>query len=244
MCHCVGYHGNIIIEQCKLSFHLSFDRRVLGSGPPTSPMLYFLARLREEPVSDDGSTAEEGVLEKGGRRHSYGRDSLRFSGDSRRTKPSCVCGVGPSLIDVASNSSIWRSVANLRCSSVGSPRSCGSEDAPSDHVIAKACLLIMRTWSFFQQRLKTPSLEWVCSPAVFVSVLGRGCQGMPRFTCQIWRLTVQSDPLDYLGSHPEPDSLWRPNYASVSSHASTMKRLVLKLSGSQNKKQGEGFPTS
>ena len=49
--------------QSKSSVNLSpqaCDREVQVQPPPTSEILNFWARLREEPESDDGSTADDG----------------------------------------------------------------------------------------------------------------------------------------------------------------------------------------
>ena len=57
MCHCrpsESCHGDILIEEFKKSFPGAFDRYRDDGVPPSSRILSFMARLREEPESDEG----------------------------------------------------------------------------------------------------------------------------------------------------------------------------------------------
>ena len=44
-----------------LSFPSSYDREALPSFPPSARVLHYLTKLREEPPSDEGSSADEGA---------------------------------------------------------------------------------------------------------------------------------------------------------------------------------------
>ena len=68
MCHCKQHeecHANALIKKFKEFFPSAYDRSKLDQRPPTASELNLLARHREEPVSDDGSTADEGAPPKG-----------------------------------------------------------------------------------------------------------------------------------------------------------------------------------
>ena len=49
-------------------FPSAYDRDNPTTGPPSSDVLRFLAKLREEPPEDEGSSADEGVGEDVDRR--------------------------------------------------------------------------------------------------------------------------------------------------------------------------------
>ena len=61
-CHCrhsEPCHGDVLIEEFKKSFPDAFDRYRDDGVPPDSRILSFMARLREEPESDEGSSPDE-----------------------------------------------------------------------------------------------------------------------------------------------------------------------------------------
>ena len=67
VCHCrpsEPCHGDVLIEEFKKSFPDAFDRYRDHGVPPDSRILSFMARLREEPESDEGSSPDEGVRPK------------------------------------------------------------------------------------------------------------------------------------------------------------------------------------
>ena len=67
ICHCgerQSCHAYCLIEAYEKDFPGAFNRSDLGSSPPSSQQLNYLARLREEVPSDDGSSADEGSAPK------------------------------------------------------------------------------------------------------------------------------------------------------------------------------------
>ena len=68
VCHCTQAqecHGDAIIHEFRRRYPDAYDRNLPTTGPPSSRVLNYLACLREEPESDEGSSADEGVPEKG-----------------------------------------------------------------------------------------------------------------------------------------------------------------------------------
>ena len=64
VCHCrpeQQCHADSIISEFKTQFPTAYNRDDPASPPPDSRTLNYLAVLREEPLSDEGSTADEGV---------------------------------------------------------------------------------------------------------------------------------------------------------------------------------------
>ena len=57
-------HGDILIEEFKRSFPGAYDRFQDRGVPPDPKILIFMARLREEPESKEGSSPDEGVPPK------------------------------------------------------------------------------------------------------------------------------------------------------------------------------------
>ena len=64
ICHCSAKqacHADVIIEAYRSRFPNSFDRSSDNGETPTSSVLNYLALLRQEPESESGSSADEGV---------------------------------------------------------------------------------------------------------------------------------------------------------------------------------------
>ena len=64
VCHCRATedcHGDVLIEESKKLFPTAHDRNQPCDIPPGHEILSILARLREEPESDEGSSPDEGV---------------------------------------------------------------------------------------------------------------------------------------------------------------------------------------
>ena len=57
-------HGDVLIEEFRSSFPTAHDRTNQLGPPPDARILDYVARLREEPESDDGSGPDEGVPDK------------------------------------------------------------------------------------------------------------------------------------------------------------------------------------
>ena len=67
VCHCRATedcHGDVLIEEFRKLYPAAHDRNQSYVAPPGPEILNFLARLREEPESDEGSSADEGVPDK------------------------------------------------------------------------------------------------------------------------------------------------------------------------------------
>ena len=67
VCHCCANdrcHGDILLEEFRRSYPSAHDREGSHGPPPEANVLNCVARLREEPESDDGSSADEGVPSK------------------------------------------------------------------------------------------------------------------------------------------------------------------------------------
>ena len=68
LCHCKRFqqcHADAIIAKCAELCPGAHDRDRTAERVPTSEELNLMAILREEPSSDEGSTADEGVPDKG-----------------------------------------------------------------------------------------------------------------------------------------------------------------------------------
>ena len=64
ICHCRATedcHGDVLVEEFKKLYPAAHDRNQPRGVPPGHEILSFLARLREEPESDEGSSPDEGV---------------------------------------------------------------------------------------------------------------------------------------------------------------------------------------
>ena len=62
ICHCrptERCHGDVLIEQFRVTYPNAYDRTAHGENPPEPRVLSFMAKLREEPDSDDGSSPDE-----------------------------------------------------------------------------------------------------------------------------------------------------------------------------------------
>ena len=67
VCHCRATedcHGDVLVEEFRKLYPAAHDRNQPCGAPPGHEILSFLARLREEPESDEGSSPDEGVPEK------------------------------------------------------------------------------------------------------------------------------------------------------------------------------------
>ena len=67
VCHCRATedcHGDVLVEEFRKMYPAAHDRNRPGDAPPGHEILSFLARLREEPESEEGSSPDEGVPEK------------------------------------------------------------------------------------------------------------------------------------------------------------------------------------
>ena len=67
VCHCRATedcHGDVLIEEFRKLYPSAHDRNQSCGMPPGPEILSFLARLREEPESDEGSSPDEGVPDK------------------------------------------------------------------------------------------------------------------------------------------------------------------------------------
>ena len=86
LCHCrpsQACHGDAIIAQFRTLYPSSFDRNSPSSAP-SSQVLNYLARLREEPPSDEGSSADEGAPPSGAVWRGSGRPMMISSGYTSR----------------------------------------------------------------------------------------------------------------------------------------------------------------
>ena len=67
ICHCSAKqacHADVIIEAYRCRFPNSFDRTSDNGETPTPSVLNYLALLRQEPESESGSSADEGVQDR------------------------------------------------------------------------------------------------------------------------------------------------------------------------------------
>ena len=66
VCHCRATedcHGDVLVEEFRKLYPTAHDRYQPCGSPPGHEILSFLARLREEPESEEGSSPDEGVPE-------------------------------------------------------------------------------------------------------------------------------------------------------------------------------------
>ena len=64
MCHCFpsqSCHGDEIVREYKNQLPAAFDREEEGGDPPEAAVLDYLSRLREVPMSDAESSADDDV---------------------------------------------------------------------------------------------------------------------------------------------------------------------------------------
>ena len=54
-------HGDVLVEEFRKAYPDACDRNEFNATPLAPAVLNFMARLREEPESDDGSSPDEGV---------------------------------------------------------------------------------------------------------------------------------------------------------------------------------------
>ena len=59
-------HGNSLLAAYQETFPMACDRSDYAENPPSSQQLNYLARLREELESDEGSGADEDAAAQGG----------------------------------------------------------------------------------------------------------------------------------------------------------------------------------
>ena len=67
VCHCTPTqecHADVIIQEFRLLYPAACDRNNVTTGPPSSQVLNFLARLSEEATCDEASSADEAVPAK------------------------------------------------------------------------------------------------------------------------------------------------------------------------------------
>ena len=67
VCHCSASeacHGDVLVEEFRKAYPGAYDRNDFNVTPPALAVLNFMARLREEPESDDGSSPDEGAPTK------------------------------------------------------------------------------------------------------------------------------------------------------------------------------------
>ena len=68
ICHCRLHekcHGDVLIQEFFNFYPQAYDRTIKAGSPADSRVLNYMSRLREEPDSEEGSSADEGVPEKG-----------------------------------------------------------------------------------------------------------------------------------------------------------------------------------
>ena len=68
ICHCRLHekcHGDVLIQEFSNSYPQAYDRTTKAGNPADSRVLNYMSRLREEPDSEEGSSPDEGVPEKG-----------------------------------------------------------------------------------------------------------------------------------------------------------------------------------
>ena len=92
VCHCrlsQACHGDIIIREFSFMYAGAFNREDLDGIVPSSSILNYMSRLREEPEREEESSADEGVPQKGsgwrGNGAHVGRGGLRITGVLRRS---------------------------------------------------------------------------------------------------------------------------------------------------------------
>ena len=68
LCHCTRVqdcHSDVLKGEFPRQFPCAYDRGALGQRSPSEKVMSFLAELRCEPESDEGSTADEGAPSRG-----------------------------------------------------------------------------------------------------------------------------------------------------------------------------------
>ena len=87
VCHCKlsqKCHADVLVDEFRSQFPQAFDRSVSGGRPPPAQTLNFLAKLREEPDSSEGSSADEGAPVRGSGWRGQGRPMEVGSGYTAR----------------------------------------------------------------------------------------------------------------------------------------------------------------
>ena len=68
LCHCQLHekcHGDVLIQEFSKSYPQAYDRTAKAGNPADSRVLNYVSRFREEPDSEEGSSPDEGVPERG-----------------------------------------------------------------------------------------------------------------------------------------------------------------------------------
>ena len=118
VCHCQATedcHGDVLIEEFRKSYPAAHDRNLPCGAPPGHEVRSFLARLREEPESEEGSSPDEGVPEKHSRLSRYwsSDDGWRRVRTARILRRSIPCFAGEMVSrfsSLSSRSTAWSSV--------------------------------------------------------------------------------------------------------------------------------------
>ena len=246
VCHCSKgqSHADILIKKFVEVCPNAYDRNAPEQRPPTSSELNLLAAHRQEQLSDDGSSADENVPEKGAGWTGVGSPLQVGVGYTSPGQPRAG-GIRAQLAGGRS----WRSLRSSLMHVARRPSLWHSRWGKSRFVPSmKLWLLSLREalsqlWlrTVLDSRDSTGAAKMSRSTSVFLGLLlsaaddsevGKGsfAQGvrvgpgsrMPRLPAlyrpkKKWRLTSQTDPRAYLEEEGhESESSWRRNYASDS----------------------------
>ena len=178
-------HDDVLIGEFRKLYPTAHDRNQPRGAPPSHEILSFLARLREEPESDEGSSPDEGV-------------PSRFAGHRGNGPPMkpLLFQLKQAVIDVAGR-------AGLRTLRKSGDR----VDVPIDYrfldILLRAAEDPEVGLGGHAQGVKVgPGTRMTRLPALY----------KPKKT---WRLPSQVDPLDYLEYAPDRSGVWRRNYATL-----------------------------
>ena len=102
VCHCKttqSCHADVLISLFRQTFPTAHDRDQERQPPPTASVLDFLAKLRNEPEEDEGSSADEGVPPKERAGEGRSADDDRIWLCHKRTVRRPVVGIAWTLAD-------------------------------------------------------------------------------------------------------------------------------------------------
>ena len=226
VCHCTqtqSCHADALIQKFRELFPQAYDRNDPTQRAPTSEELNLLARHREEPPSDDGSSSDEGVPGKNSgwvgvgppMQVGVGYTSRDFRDGQGLCKTELLMALAVGKVeDCPFNSSEVRSfkeriVADLEQEGLGLGRQEGDrEDVPIDFrflgLLLRAAEDPERGLGQFAQGVPAaPGTKMPRLPALY----------RPK---RRWRLASQRDPRAYLKEKDHGgETVWRRNYATV-----------------------------
>ena len=247
VCHCRANercHGDVLVEEFQESHPTAYDRSDCHGAHPEPGVLTFMARLREEPDSDDGSSPDEGVPNKFAGHRGIGEPMQVGVGYTQRE----LCDGGSRLYPTSAH---WNRISNvyrrftdhhgteelLVSLAMGKVDKCPFPLADIAG-LRKELIDVAAEYGFHLERRSGNRtdvpidfrflhrlLVMAGDPEVDLGDYSQGVRVgpgtvMPRLPAfyrpkRKWRLASQHEPLGYLEQTTEPEGTWRRKYSTL-----------------------------